>query len=279
MNLTSPKTIKHILSEYQLSPNKTLGQHFIIDDHFAERLVALADIQKNDIIVEVGPGLGAITRHLISQAKQVIAIEADRGLHQFLKDYFRNTSNLTVINQDALEISGNELPEKYKLVSNLPYQITSPFLEKFLWKLRHRPLQMALGVQKEVAHRLAARPPDMNRLAVLTQALATVQKHGTFSPASFYPQPQVSTSIVGITPNNIPDTWMEQTEELLRLAQAGFNQKRKKLIKSLEPAYESDQLRRCWNQLEFNANARPQELTLKQWTLLARCLQKNKPPK
>lgn len=275
MDLTNPKTIKQILREYKIFPNKKLGQHFVIDRRLINELISLANIQKNDIILEIGPGLGAVTQNLLKKAARVIAVEIDKGLSTFLKDQFSSHSNFILIQNDILSLPENQLPDKYKLIANLPFQITSRFLENFLWRLKTKPQVLSLGVQKELADRIAAKSPQMNRLALLVRANAQLKKHRTYLPSSFYPPPAVKTTLIQLTPKTFNKKERAQITEALEIAKMAYGQKRKKLINSLSSLGSKKQLAACLKKVGRPPSARPQELTLKNWLELLECLKEN----
>lgn len=272
MDLTSPKTIQQILREYKIFPNKNLGQHFIVNQSFIKQLLGLADLQENDIIVEVGPGLGAITQELLKQSAQVIAVEIDKRLAAFLRQRFGHLSNFILIQNDIISLPEAQLPTSYKLVANLPFQITSPLLKRFLWEVKNKPKLLVLGLQKEVAARLSAKPPQMNRLAILVQSLSHIRRAGTYPPSSFYPQPAVETSLVKLTPKTLRRDQKLHLQAVFKLAEVAFQQKRKKLLNSLKPFHSIIELKKCLAELGLSPDLRPQQLSLTDWHNLAQCL-------
>lgn len=228
---TTP-TLKEQLRRHGISPRKSLGQNFLVDDGMAQHIVAAAEVQPDDIVIEIGPGAGALTRHLARQARRVIAIELDRNLipvlHAELKDY----PNLTIVQADALEVDfaaqlqavGAAVDAPMRFVGNLPYYITSAVIRRMLESgLNVR--NITLTVQLEVAQRIVAQPGDMSMLSVSVQFYGKPELIMRLSPAAFYPQPEVESAVVRITP--VPRN--ADPTAVFTLAKAGFAQRRKQL--------------------------------------------------
>jgi 16S rRNA (adenine1518-N6/adenine1519-N6)-dimethyltransferase len=228
MNLTSPTIIKELLSKYETRPSKGLGQNFLIDKNILEKIVDSANIKPKDIILEVGPGLGVLTQELAKKAKKVIAVEKDETMIEILKETLKDFKNVEVINEDILTIE-SQIPKKYKLVANIPYYLTSPLIRKFL-ETKNPPEEIILMLQKEVAQRICAKPPDMNLLAVSVQFYAEPKIVSYVSKNCFWPAPKIDSAIIKITPQKkhkvSPDLFFE-------VVKAGFSHPRKQLVNNL----------------------------------------------
>jgi 16S rRNA (adenine1518-N6/adenine1519-N6)-dimethyltransferase len=174
--MTLAQKIIELCRIYDIHPSRRKGQNFLINEKIYDEIVAAAAITPEDTVLEVGPGLGFLTARLAKAAKKVVAVELDDKLANFLKIGLeaQNVSNVEIINQDILRFNPVILPAKYKIVANLPYNITSVFLRTFLSQT-HRPQSLVLMLQSEVASRIAATPGDMSLLALSVQFYGTVE--------------------------------------------------------------------------------------------------------
>jgi 16S rRNA (adenine1518-N6/adenine1519-N6)-dimethyltransferase len=224
---------KRLLRNFDLKARKGLGQHFLVDQEVLEAIVSAAKVTPDDIIVEVGPGLGILTRELAQRAGQVIAIELDDKLAALLKRTLASFNNVTIINEDVLKIKPKDLlkGQDYKVVANLPYYITSPVLRHFL-EASAKPKTMIVMVQKEVAEAIAAKPGQMSLLSVSVQFYAEPRIISSVPAESFYPAPEVDSAILCLDLYPEPAVAVDEGSffELLR---AGFAAPRKQLANSL----------------------------------------------
>ncbi|OGZ32589.1 MAG: ribosomal RNA small subunit methyltransferase A [Candidatus Portnoybacteria bacterium RBG_13_40_8] len=259
--------ISKLLKKYNIKPSKRLGQNFLIDESILNKIIEAADLSSNDIVLEIGPGLGVLTVELTKKVGKVIAIEKDEKLARILSNELRimNIKNVEVIQDDILKIPDYQLPvTSYKLIANLPYYITSPVIRKFL-ETKQRPELMILMVQKEVAQRICAKPPRMNLLAISVQFYASSphQKFGSgdgpkiisyVAKDSFYPQPKVDSAIIQIIPKETPKI---DTEKFFNLVRAGFSSKRKMLKNNL-PGID-------FEKIGLNPKIRAENLSIDDW--------------
>lgn len=217
--------IKGQMKKLGMRPNKRLGQHFLVDSEVANRQVQYADIGKTDRVLEIGPGLGILTRNLCKRAGKVVAVEIDPVAAEYLQ---REIEGIEVIRGDVLKI---QLPRFNKVVSNLPFKISSPIT----FKLLEEEFDMGiLMYQKEFAERLAAKrgDPDYSRLSVNTYYKARIEILESVPRSSFYPEPKVDSSIVSIAPRPSPFK-VHDEEHFFRLVKALFTYRRKKIGNSL----------------------------------------------
>ncbi|MFQ5800174.1 MAG: 16S rRNA (adenine(1518)-N(6)/adenine(1519)-N(6))-dimethyltransferase RsmA [Candidatus Hydrothermarchaeales archaeon] len=214
------KDTKTILRKYRISPNKIQGQNFLVDEGVARREVEAAHIKSSDVVLEVGPGLGALTEHLLKKGCRVIAIEKDPSFVKVLKDRFIS-KDLEIINADVLKM---DLPEFDVVVSNIPYVISSPLTFKLL---KHGFSRGVLTYQEEFAARLVAKPggPDYSRLSVAAYYYTETEILETIPPHAFYPQPKVRSAVVRLTPR--PPTFEVDEDRFFRLVRGMFTVKRK----------------------------------------------------
>src|SRR3989338_8347416 len=171
-DLSSPKTVKEILTEYKTVPSKGMGQNFLVNKGALEKIIKSADLKKEDVVLEVGPGIGTLTQELAKSVSKVIAIEKDKKMIEILKETLKEFKNVEIIQGDILKL--NPIPytlNPYKVVANIPYYLTSPLIRKFL-EAPQPPSEMVLMIQKEVAQRICAKPPEMSLLAVSVQFYA-----------------------------------------------------------------------------------------------------------
>ncbi|MFH1308452.1 MAG: 16S rRNA (adenine(1518)-N(6)/adenine(1519)-N(6))-dimethyltransferase RsmA [Patescibacteria group bacterium] len=237
--------------KYNIRPSKKLAQNFLTDKNILEKIVEAADLNINDIVLEIGPGLGVLTNELSKRCKKIIAVEKDEKMLEVLKD--RNYPNIELINKDILKTT-IQLPEKYKLIANLPYYITSPIIRMFLEK--DQPELMVLMIQKEVAQRICAK----NKLSVLSvsvQFYADAKIIKYVSRNCFYPVPKVDSAIIKIIPKQIPNI---DVKKFFQLVKMGFSSKRKKLKNNLKGIIKKE--------IDFDLNLRAEDLSVNDWIKL-----------
>ncbi|OPY58665.1 MAG: Ribosomal RNA small subunit methyltransferase A [Pelotomaculum sp. PtaU1.Bin035] len=244
--VTSPVIVRDILSRYKLSCRKNLGQNFLIDSNIANKIVAAAELRPTDLVVEIGPGLGALTARAAGSAGKVLAVEIDRGLLSALAETLEGVGDVKVIHGDALEIDFDNLVqertggkfgqggERYKLLANLPYYITSPLLLRLLLK-RYNISLMVVMVQLEVAARLAAAPgsKDYGALSVAAQYFTEAQILFRVPGTVFFPQPEVSSAVVRLAVRPEPAVPARDEETFFKVVRAAFGRRRKTLLNSL----------------------------------------------
>jgi 16S rRNA (adenine1518-N6/adenine1519-N6)-dimethyltransferase len=234
------------MKQFGLKARKGLGQHFLIDEPVLKLIGSAAELTPDDAIVEIGPGLGVLTRELARQASWVIAVEIDNKLATILRQALAPVNNVSIINGDILNIDPADLltelagklptatgrPFKYKVVANLPYYITSPVLRHLL-EARAMPEMMVIMVQKEVAETIAARPGQMSLLSVSVQLYGEPSIVGLVPARCFYPEPEVDSAILRIDVYRQPLVAIENTSAFFRLVRAGFHAARKQMGNSL----------------------------------------------
>lgn len=226
-----------LLRRAGLRARKGLGQNFLIDESVLEQIISAAQITVEDLIVEVGPGLGVLTRELAKRAGRVIAIELDDNLAALLKESLASFKNVTIINEDVLKINPSDLlrelqTKNYKVVANLPYYITSPVLRHFL-EASIKPQSMVVMVQKEVAEEITAKPGKMSLLSIGVQLYGAPIIVAQVPAESFYPVPAVDSAILKVTPYGQPPVDISDDKGFFTLVRAGFSQARKQLANSL----------------------------------------------
>jgi len=238
MGLFSIREIKNLLQKYQSEPEKRLGQHFLINSGVARQVVEAAKIRENDVILEIGPGIGNLTRELAQRAKKVIAVEKDTKMIRILKETLNGIKNIEVINQDIRKLKF-QIPDKYKIVGNLPFYLTAPVIRQFLEppekSLLPVPELMALIVQKEVAQRICSKPPHMSLLAISVQFYAEPKIISYISKNSFWPSPKVDSAIIKLKTQS--ENRKVNIEQFFRIVKTGFSHPRKQLINNLSTGF------------------------------------------
>lgn len=237
---------KGLLRRFDLRARKGLGQHFLVDEEVLGLIISGAQLTPTDVVMEIGPGLGVLTRELVKQAGCVVAIELDNKLAAILKQTLASFKNVVVINEDVLKIEPGTLlqeqkakfpPEvssafSYKVVANLPYYITSPVLRHFL-EASVKPQIMVVMVQKEVAEEIVAKPGQMSLLSVSVQLYGEPTIIDYVPARCFYPVPKVDSAILKVTPYPQPAVEIADMEGFFRLVRAGFSASRKQIGNSL----------------------------------------------
>lgn len=231
MDLTDITDIKKALRAFGAHSRKELGQHFLIDNTALSTIVETADITKEDTVLEIGPGMGILTRELLKRAKRVVAVELDEAMVGIVKTTCIKFPNLEVKNLDILKFNPSDLG-CYKLISNLPYYITSVVIRRFL-EAENKPEEMVILVQREVAERICAKPSRMSILAVSVQFYGAPSVVSVVPRTSFFPAPNVDSAILKIKVYKNPLFPNVNPAIFFRIVKAGFSVKRKQLINSL----------------------------------------------
>lgn len=283
--------LKQLCSKYRLTPSKNYGQNFLINPAPIQKMLATAELSKNDTVIEVGPGFGALTFALAQRAGKVIAFEIEKKLQPYWDEQLKKYKNIEVGWGNALKAP---LPnQKYRVIANLPYQITSNVLRKFL-EAAVPPELMVLMVQKEVAERICAKPGDMSLLAVSVQYFADSKIIMNVPRGYFWPEPKVDSAVIKLKMRALARN--DNDEWFFRVVKAGFAQKRKLLVKNLQPLIDKtapqppsgdygaskqtarhygaskQKLEKIFAKMGLSPNARAQELSLEQWNQLSTLL-------
>lgn len=262
------------------SKQKKLGQVFLKDQSFVNKIIKAGQINEKDLVLEIGAGKGILTQALLKTKAQVIAIEKDPELVKFLKKRFENNSNLKIIQGDIRDflISDSQiLKSNFKVIGNIPYYLTSHLI-KLLLELEKQPEDIILMIQKEVAQRIIQKPSKMNLLAVSVQFYAHAKIISYVPKTAFSPKPKIDSAIIKITPfvDNKRIKTIEQS--FFKIIKAGFKQPRKLLINNLCLNLKIDKkiIEKSFKKLDLPLNIRAQNLSLDQWTCLSLLLINNK---
>ena len=281
--LSNPQKTIEVLQKYNFTFQKKFGQNFLIDPHVLDKIIAAAEITKDDFVLEIGPGIGTLTQYLADAAREVVAVEIDSSLIPILEDTLSSYDNVSVINEDVLKVDLKKLAEErnggkpIKVVANLPYYITTPIIMGLFES--HVPLKsLTVMVQKEVALRMQAGPgtKDYGALSLAVQYYADPYLAANVPPNCFMPRPNVGSAVIRLT--RFEETPVKVTDEalLFRLIRASFNQRRKTLqnglVNSPELHFSKEQVAAAIETLGVSPSVRGEALTLEQFAALCNAL-------
>ncbi|MEK7540184.1 MAG: 16S rRNA (adenine(1518)-N(6)/adenine(1519)-N(6))-dimethyltransferase RsmA [Patescibacteria group bacterium] len=259
-----------LLNKYAIKPQRSKGQNFLLDQRVITKIIQAAELTKESLVVEIGPGVGVLTSALCEQAAHVIAVEVDQRMITILEKLTSVNPGLKIVRQDILSINYADLTavRPYTLVGNLPYNITSAIFKHAL-ESEHQPERMVVMVQKEVGERIMAKPGEMSLLALSVQLYGTPSFVTMVSRTSFHPQPDVTSMVIQIDQIHHPKDVHIKT--LFKLAHMGFGGKRKQLHNTLAGGLRlsPDDTKRLMNQAKVDPTIRPQELSVQNWKDLA----------
>lgn len=273
---------KRILRKHGITANKKLGQNFLIDPSVVDRITEIADIRKEDLVIEIGPGLGTLTKQLLKKAKKVIAIELDERMITLLQERFFMNSNFEILHQDVLKVNLSELIQKekkenniptVKIVANLPYYITTPILMKLLEE-KLEIESITVMIQKEVADRLCSTPGEKLAGAITYRVYdyAMAEKVFTVPSQSFLPQPEVESEVIKLIIRENPLVQVKNEKKLFELIKASFMQRRKTLANGLinmNMLKNKEEVYQMFETLQIDPKVRGENLTLEQFAKMA----------
>lgn len=275
-----PKNTIEILQKYNFTFQKKFGQNFLIDTRVLERIIAQAEITKDDMVLEIGPGIGTMTQYLCENAREVVAVEIDNSLIPILEDTLSEYNNVTVINDDILKVDINKLVEEHnagkpiKVVANLPYYITTPIIMG-LFEKKVNVDSITVMVQKEVADRMKSGPgsKDYGALSLAVQYYSKPEIVANVPPNCFMPRPNVSSAVIRLKLYDEMAVKVENENLLFRLIRASFNQRRKTLVNGIKNSgelnYTKEQVVEALAKMGLNENIRGEALTLEQFGKLS----------
>ena len=284
--LGNPKNTIEVIQKYEFAFQKKFGQNFLIDTHVLDKIIRAAGVTKEDMVLEIGPGIGTMTQCLAEAAGRVVAVEIDSNLIPILKDTLKDYDNITVINEDILKVDIKKLAEEYnggrpiKVVANLPYYITTPIIMG-LFESEVPIDNITVMVQKEVADRMQTGPgsKDYGALSLAGQYYAEPYIVANVPPNCFIPRPNVGSAVIRLTRHQKPPVEVKDSGLMFRLIRASFNQRRKTLQNGLnnssELHYSKEQIARAIESLGVPATVRGEALTLEQFARLANYFTEN----
>ena len=275
---------KELMRRFGVNPKQSLAQNFLMDAEQLARIAAAAALTATDTVLEIGPGLGSLTQYLAAQAGRVVAVELDDRLIEILRSHFGTQPHVQVVHGDILTLEPGALvraddsdaPVAYKVVANLPYYITSAVLRHLL-EADHRPTQIVVLVQTEVAERICAAPGDLSLLAVSVQFYAEPTLVQRVPASAFHPAPKVDSAVLRLAVRPHPAVPDVNPDAFFRVARAGFSQKRKQLANTLSAGLHLPKadLITLLNNQGIDPTRRAETLTLAEWGILTQALPAN----
>ena len=281
--LGNPQNTIAVLQKYNFSFQKKFGQNFLIDTHVLDKIIASAEITKDDMVLEIGPGIGTMTQYLACAAGKVVAVEIDKTLIPILEDTLSEYDNVQIINQDVLKVNLAKLAEEendgkpIKVVANLPYYITTPIIMGLFEN--HVPLKsITVMVQKEVADRMQVGPgtKDYGALSLAVQYYAKPYIVANVPPNCFMPRPKVGSAVIRLERYEEPPVQVADEKLMFRIIRASFNQRRKTLVNGLknspEIQFTKEEIEAAIETLGKGASVRGEALTLEEFARLSNIL-------
>lgn len=281
--LSNPQVTIETIKKYNFAFQKKFGQNFLIDSHVLDKIILAAGVTKEDVVLEIGPGIGTMTQYLAEAAKEVIAVEIDKMLIPILEDTLKDYDNITLVNDDILKVDiENLIKDKndgrpVKVVANLPYYITTPIIMGLFEN--HVPLEnITVMVQKEVAQRMQAAPgtKDYGALSLAVQYYADTYIAANVPPNCFIPRPNVGSAVIRLTRWKEPPVSVQDEKFMFSIIRASFNQRRKTLQNSLVNGgidVTKEQIASALEEMGLPVGVRGETLSLKQFAKLSNLLQ------
>ena len=278
--LSNPKVTIEIIQKYNFAFQKRFGQNFLIDGHVIEKIIRAAEITKDDVVLEIGPGIGTMTQYLAEAAGEVFAVEIDKNLLPILAETLAEYDNVTVVNEDILKVDIAALAKEknggrpIKVVANLPYYITTPIIMG-LFESRVPLKSITIMVQKEVADRMQVGPgtKDYGALSLAVQYYAKPEIVANVPPNCFIPRPNVGSAVIRLTRYEEPPVQVKDEKKMFALIRASFNQRRKTLVNGLGnaglPGITKESAAAALEQMDLSPTVRGETLTLEQFARLS----------
>lgn len=268
---SNPDVVRSVLLDLGAAPNRTLGQNFLINPQALDAIVQTADVQPDDYILEIGPGLGALTVRLLQASNYVTAIEKDRKFAEFMR---KKLKKLTLIEADALDLKWEDLglPNTgVKIVANLPYSISKPILRRFVEEWRPHLKSATILVQREVANRLVspANTKEYGPLSIMTALYCKTEKAFDIGPTSFIPPPKVVSTVVHMEMLSEPTLTLHDEKKFWSTVRTAFSQRRKTLSNTLKPLAPKEKLALAFEQAAIDPMRRGETLSLQEFALLS----------
>lgn len=285
--LGNPKNTIEVLQKYQFNFQKRFGQNFLIDSYVLEKIIREAGIKKDDMVLEIGPGIGTMTQYLAEAAREVVAIEIDKNLIPILEDTLSEYENVTIINEDVLKVDLKQLVleknqgKPIKVVANLPYYITTPIIMELL-ESKLSIESITIMVQKEVADRMQEGPgsKEYGALSLAVQYYAKPEIVANVPCNCFMPRPKVGSAVIRLTLHQNPVIEVENEEFMFSLIRASFNQRRKTLVNGIGNAPNinvgKEEVARALEEMGLSVSIRGEMLSLNEFAALANLLSKKK---
>lgn len=282
-SLGNPQNTIEVIKKYEFHFQKKYGQNFLIDTHVLDKIVAAAGVTKDDMVLEIGPGIGTMTQYLAEAAREVIAVEIDKNLIPILQDTLSEYDNIVILNEDILKVDIAKLADEHnggrpiKVVANLPYYITTPIIMG-LFESKVPLDNITIMVQKEVADRMQVGPgtKDYGALSLAVQYYAKPEIVANVPPNCFMPRPNVGSAVIRLTRYPKPPVDVIDEKHMFSLVRASFNQRRKTLVNGLTNAPElhlsREKITEALQNMNLSETVRGEALTLEQFAQLSNLL-------
>lgn len=270
---------KQIIKKYEFNFKKNFGQNFLVDERVLDKIVSAADINENDLVIEVGPGIGTLTQAMAKKAGKVVSVEIDKTLVPILDELLADYGNIEIINEDILKVDINELIEHHngmnvKMAANLPYNITTPIIMNILEK--HIPMEsLTVMIQKEVAYRMNAKPStkDYGSLSLVTQYYCEPYLVANVPQNCFMPRPNVDSAVIKLTILKEPRVNVKNEQFMFDFIKAAFSQRRKTLVNCIFSngmlRLNKEELGKVLNELGYDERVRGESLTLEDYAKIS----------
>lgn len=270
---------KQIIKKYEFNFKKNFGQNFLVDERVLDKIVSAADISENDLVIEVGPGIGTLTQAMAKKAGKVVSVEIDKTLVPILGELLSDYTNIEIINEDILKVDINELIERHqgmnvKMAANLPYNITTPIIMNILEK--HIPMEsLTVMIQKEVAYRMNAKPStkDYGSLSLVTQYYCEPYLVANVPQNCFMPRPNVDSAVIKLTILKEPRVKVKDEQFMFDFIKAAFSQRRKTLVNCIFNSglltLNKEELGKALNGLGYDERVRGESLTLEDYAKIS----------
>ena len=283
MKLGNPKNTIEVIQKYDFDFQKKFGQNFLIDERVLEKIISAAEVNKDDFVLEIGPGIGTMTQYLAENAREVMAVEIDKNLIPILSDTLSAYDNVSILNADILKVDIAKIVEEknggkpVKVVANLPYYITTPIIMGLFES--HVPIDsITVMVQKEVADRMQSGPgtKDYGALSLAVQYYAEPYVVANVPPNCFMPRPKVGSAVIRLTRHAEPPVQVKDEKLMFQLIRASFNQRRKTLVNGIsnasELSFSKEQITKALEQMGKPATVRGETFGLEEFATLANYL-------
>ena len=273
MEIKDVKTAE-LVKKYNFKFSKSLGQNFLVDDSVPRDIVLGAEVDENDLVIEIGPGVGTLTAQLLNKAKKVVAIELDNDLIPILTQEIGDNPNFTLIHNDALKVNFNEIigdEKSVKLVANLPYYVTTPIIVKLL-KENYNFKSLTIMIQKEVAERINAEPSnkDYGALSLLVQYYCNTRIVRKVPPQCFIPRPKVDSIVIRLDRLDEPKVKVENEKLFFEIIRSSFNMRRKTLWNGVKNiGLSKEKLELAFEEAKIDPKRRGETLTIEEFALLS----------
>jgi len=275
-NLASSDYIRKLMKKYGFKFSKSLGQNFLKNEDIVNEIISCSDLTKDDIVIEIGPGIGVMTKNIAEKVKKVIAIEIDKNLIPILNETLKDYDNIEIINEDVLKVNLIELKEKYfpntkpKIIANLPYYITTPIIMNFL-ESNFSFQSMVVMMQKEVAERITSKPGNKiyGTISVAVQYYANPMLVLEVPSESFVPQPKINSAVLKLIPYDSSLVDVIDHKLFLKTIKGAFSTRRKTLLNSLSNLFNRDEVKKALELSGINPSERGENLSVEEFAKLS----------